>query len=165
MTIEEMIQEVSGKTADNVPKAGFSLLVDMWNINKNDVHSVRDLQICKPELQIQKHGAFIQTDFIFMSPIDSDLESMWKALEYYGELLNEVTESSTEVPVATITITSTEWEGYFHITGVAPVLWTLQPKKPGAPVNVLRIIFKDTDFIFYGDENLNLVNGRNAHES
>lgn len=156
MTINEMIQEVNGKTQDNVPKGSFSLLIDMWGINGENIRPVRDITLCKPELQIQRHGKYIQVDIIFISPMDSDLEKLWNVMEYYGQLLNQVEENSTEIPVATLTIAPVEWEGYFHMVGINPVLWTLQPRKPGASASVLRIIYTDVNFLFYEDENLDL---------
>jgi len=164
MEIHEIIQEVNGKTLDNMPKGSFSLLIDMWNTNNDNMKTVRDVALCKPELQIQRHGKYVQVDIIFRSAMDRDLETLWKAMEHYGDLLDKVEETSDTIPVATLTITSIEWEGYFHIVGVAPVLWTLQPQKPGLPASVLRIIYNDTDFIFYEDENLDLTKVRSEAE-
>jgi hypothetical protein len=160
MTIDEIIQELNGKTANNVPKASFAFVIDMWSIDKERARSIQNLSICKPELKIEKHGNYVQVDFIYISPMDADLEKQWKALEYYGSLQNEIKDDSEELPVGSLIITSTEWEGYFHVTAIAPVCWALTSNKPGKQTNIIRVVFEDTKFLFYYDENLNLTNAR-----
>ena len=159
--LNEIINESCGKNAQDKPKSALTFDCSMWPVNANELSQPEPRMVgtrsaYKPVIEIEKHGEFIQVDLIFQSYLDADLKIIWNLFEKYGDLLNEISDESTEVPAATLTITPVIYDGKYYILCISPLFWTLQPEKPGGQANVIRILFHEDDFGVFESEGVDI---------
>lgn len=159
--LNEIVNASCGINAQNKPKAAFALECSMWPVDVDENSNVTPRNIAtrssyKPIIEIEKHNEFIQIDLIFQSCLDGDLKLIWNLLEKYGDLLNEVSDESVEVPTLISTITPVIYDGQYYIMCMSPLFWTLQPQKPGGQSNVIRLLFLEEDLNVFETDEINI---------
>ena len=151
--LNQIINSACGKDDDGNPKAAITVAIDEWSHSTNKTHSLLTYSSYKPVVSIQKHYDFIQVDLFFASKVDNDMKVIWNHSEKFGQLINEITHETKNIPFFTLTIVPVETQGRYYISVTNPVFWSLQPVKPGAEAQIIRLVFKAENLnVFETDE-------------
>lgn len=146
MNVNEIITSIKGFDSKGLANCSVSSTCELWNANTQAVKEVQSYAMRKPSVEIQRRGDYVQIDFEFISSLDSELKILWGALEEYGRLMSEVTESSIELPNYSIAILPHSGDENYYLMAVNPIFWTVQPKVPGMQTNIIRTVFNTFNF-------------------
>lgn len=151
-----MVKEMNGLNNKGEAKCGITMDVSFWSMQSDDIKDYKQFTLFKPEVQIQRRGEHIQIDLIFLTSLDKDLQTYWKTIEEYGQLLEDLPEDAIEIPYFSLTIVPDEWDWAFYAVAMAPIFWSLLPKTPGGDTVIIRMLFKAENIGFYENENMNM---------
>ena len=166
MNTTEMLKEICGVNETGKTKSGVTLDLSLWNVDDDEIETIKLFTLYKPIIQVVRNHEFIQIDFKFISTYDKDFHIFWETIEKYGSLLEEYAakideaeekgKEIKELPYLGVTIVPAEWDWAFHMAAICPITWALIPEKPGEESLVIRTLFKDENVGFYQVENFNI---------
>jgi len=157
MELEELMATANGRQANGDSNVMLTFLTEVWNLENQTAKELNAKHLFKQEIEIQRHGKYIQVDVIFLSELDADLKITWNLLENYGSMLSKLTGDEEDIIITSLTIIPEKYDGDFYIVGRAPAFWALQSNKPGKQNNIIRIIFEVGDFLFYEAVNIDFA--------
>jgi len=169
----ELFADISGTDGMNRPRA--RVLMMYYTQYSDGTQVEHDTLITeKPILSVFKHAGYVNVRMDFHQMIDQDLQDFWTMLDRYSDPMNSVSYSPEELesgfykgadgsdllvyfPTIALTISPVNKEKAYGMTGINPAFYTLHPQKPGGPVCVLELVFKDDLFGITRDLPLDLA--------
>lgn len=156
MNTEEIIKCICGMDDNGNANAAITLSTANLNLDTDEIQNEKILSIHEPVINIESRHEFLQIDIVFRTYANPNLHSLWTSLEDYGESIDTQQGFGDTEPVATLTIVPLRLNGEYYAVAMSPILWVLQPNKPGKQANSIRMLFKMCDFSIYKTDQINV---------
>lgn len=153
-----IVSQCEGIDDDGMPKVTIGIAIDQVNPYEQTKKTVAQTAFCKPVLKVNIVQEFIELRFDFKTAVDRDLRVMWSHLEKYGELCTAMTEKSQETPFMTIVMAPFSAVGTCYMTALNPIMWNLQPPKPGDECTQIKVLLHADNLEFYETDEISLEN-------
>lgn len=152
-----IVDECQGTLEDGTPKTAIALSLEMVNLNNDVRRTLAQQGMYKPVVTIYRRMEFIEITLTFPSAVDSNLRVLMSNLAKYGDVLNELTQQSTEYPVLSIVFLPLSSLGTYYMSVENPIMWSLQPAKAGSAINQVKLIVRGENVNFYQTDEMNLA--------
>jgi len=129
--------------------------IGYWDpVLKESVRSRSKFVTMNAEVKLEMAGGYtiliLQFDYFSHQ---MELNRLWAVLSDYGADGVNITESSDEIPVLSITSVPMSLGGHFGMIATDPIFWTLQPDVPSSSVcNQIRVLYQPESVLFLRDD-------------
>lgn len=152
-TIKEILDSAIGLNEDGTAKVGVAISLEMMNAITRQIEHIDDIVFWENQIDIKRHDAFLQIDFIYNTEDKGELKTLWDIIDnVYSNALDETADDANRTPMCLVTIMPFSLGGEYYIQGVNPIFWSLQPKKPGSTYSIVRMKFEERDVQFLKGE-------------
>ena len=153
-TISEILKNIVGYS-NGKPKSAVSFNVSHIDTVNNTVIDETGINLCNAEVKIKKVNEYITVDLSFVNKFSSELNRLWSILELYGEKMSTPENFEEESIVKGVfTFLPISLKGRAFISAINPIYWTLMPYSPSGENSVIRLLFKDSTFLFLEGEEI-----------
>lgn len=154
---QEIVAQCTGVHEDGAPKAAIAIALDMVNPMTYQKQSLANQAIYKPVLEFKARMDFIEILFTFPTANDANLRVLYNHLEKYGQKVDELETTATNVPVFACTIVPIAAMGTAYMVAMQPVFWGLTSKQFGGQLNQLKVAFRAADVNFFTTDETDLT--------
>ena len=155
MENKDFIEIACGRTLDGTTKS--TLLMSLSLVDKNAPEA-------EPEVIAEYSGLTAAGEVFFGIPLteidihcfshlDEDLKEFWDVVEYYFDLVQEIEEGQTKLPLLEVVIIPNEFDGKVLLTAINPCYHALTAKKVKDMNHIIALAFdKENVFIVEPEE-------------
>lgn len=154
--VNKVLNSTVGRNNDGTPKSAITLTCLKYNLDTDFSRENGSISVQNPEIKIQARDPYTQIDLIFNSDFDDDLRTIWSLLEKYGQEINDYDISDEEFPLLSLIIAPLSERGKYYINATNPIIWVLQPVRPGGKNNIIRLLFEEDGFGIYETDEVDI---------
>lgn len=160
-----VLKAVQGVNEDNMPKACLSLSLMNYFSDAKRFGNIAEQALYKPVVEINKRGDFCLIVLKFPNDRDVSLRTLVSHLNKYGDMENQLTSQSKNIPFASLTIVPVDALGVLYMTAVNPIMWVAQPDAPKTLGDIstskelknLHILFPLENLEFYQSDEIDMT--------
>lgn len=155
-TISEILKNIVGYS-EGKPKSAVSFNLSHIDTINEQIIDETSINMSGAEVKVKKIGEFITVDLSFINKFSSELNRLWSVLELYGEKMSDPENFEEESIVKGVfTFLPIALKGKAFVSAINPIHWTLMPSSPTGENSVIRLLFKDSTFLFLEGEEIDI---------
>ncbi len=147
--LKEFLQHLSDTDTNHISTTSLALECSILDLRTDESKSLATVSMQKPVISIERHGEYIQLDFKFISPLDTDLKIFWNTLELYGKTCSDInvdTEDTGLYVTLSLALIPDFYEGKYFAAASEPVFWALTSENIEKSPNIIRVMLPLINF-------------------
>lgn len=147
--LKEFLEHLSDKDSNHMSTTAVSLNCAILDLQTNTDKTISSVSMQKPVILVERRGNYIQLDFKFVSPLDTDLKIFWNALELYGKTCNDInvdTEKTGLYITLSLSLIPDFYEGKYFAALSDPIFWALTSEDIEKSPNIIRMMVPLVNF-------------------
>ena len=161
MERKEFNEIFCGREIDGAPKSTVLMIVSM--VDKDDVTKDESKRVIKEyssltcAIDVFPNVDTIEAYLHCYSNLDDDLSEFWDMIKLYYDLIKEVEETDTQVPLLELIVIPNKFEGKLFVTAINPIFHALTSENPKEYNHIIALMYNSNNVLCVEPEEFDLT--------